>query len=248
MTVSGNVRVGAAALVAMAVLLSGCTDSEPEPTASPTPTTPLASTPEPQALSTRQRAQQLTALAPEVFNATYRLTGRGPRPDASATMRVAGERFRLDVTQGRTTAVLLYGPRGVVSCQVETRKDGKPTRTCFLVAKTPQGLPALFDPGIQRLFRSTTRALSQGSKQLSVQRDGTWKAPGKLGEAECFAVKGKDVENGTYCYLAEPGPYIGLLARAAFPSGTLELRQVTKVLREGVFRPPVRPTPLPTAG
>jgi hypothetical protein len=248
MTVPRSVRTGAAALVAATLLLTGCTDAEPEPTASPSPSQTVTSAPRPKPLTPKERLQQLTALAPDVFNAAYQLTGRGPRPDADVSMRMAGEWFRLDVTQGRTTAVLVYGPRGVASCQVEGKKDGRPTRTCFLVADTPKQLPPLFDPGVQRLFRGTTEALAQGSKQIDVRRAGTWKAPGKLGEAECFTVKGPGVERGTYCYLAEPGPYIGLLARAVFPSGTLELRAVNRMLREGVFRPPVRPTPLPTGG
>jgi hypothetical protein len=205
-------------------------------------------TPKPVELTAAERAQQLSALAPDRFKASYRLTTRGNLPDAKVLMRVLGERFRLDLTHGRTTAVLVYGRRGIVSCRIRqpASKEDRIERVCFLVAETPRQLPALFDPGIQRLFRPTTLALSRGGKQVMVRRDGTWKAPHRLGEAECFAVRGERVERGRYCYLAEPGPNIGLLARAVFPSGTLELRDVSSALRSGAFRPPVRPTPLPT--
>jgi hypothetical protein len=163
-------------------------------------------------------------------------------------MRAKGERFRLDVTRGRSTAVLVNGPRGVISCQIIQPKKGRADKSCFLVAKSPKGLPDLFDPEVQRLFRSATRTISAGDKKLIVKDAGTWRAPGDLGPSECFAVKGKNVEDGTYCYLAKPAPTIGLLARAIFPSGKLELRDVKNVRREGLFRPPVRPTPLPTQG
>jgi hypothetical protein len=247
-TPSATLRAVAGVLTASALLLTGCTSSEPEPAASPTPSPSVSATSTPRELTAAERAQQLSALAPDGFKASYRLaTGRN-LPDAKVLMRVLGERFRLDVTRGRTTAVLAYGRRGVVSCRIREpkTKNDRVERACFLVAKTPRQLPALFDPGIQRLFRTTTLALSRGGKQVTVRREGTWKAPHGLGVAECFAVRGERVERGTYCYLTEPGPNIGLLARAVFPSGTLELRDVSRALRKGAFRPPVRPTPLPT--
>jgi hypothetical protein len=247
-TPSASLRAVVRVFVASALLLTGCTASEPEPAASPTPSPSVSATLKPQELTAAERAQQLSALAPDRFQASYRLTTRQNLPDAKVLMRVLGERFRLDLTRGRTTAVLAYGRRGVVSCRIRQpkTKNDRVERTCFLVARTPRQLPPLFDPGIQRLFRTTTLALARGGKQVTVRRDGTWKAPHGLGVAECFAVRGERVRRGTYCYLAEPGPNIGLLARAVFPSGTLELRDVSGSLRKGAFRPPVRPTPLPT--
>ena len=163
-------------------------------------------------------------------------------------MRVKGERFRLDVVQGRTTAVLVNGPRGVISCQIVDPKKGRTDKACFLVAKSPGALPELFDPEVQRLFRNTSRIIAGGGKQLTVKRAQPWRAPGGLGPSECFVVKSKDIDDGIYCYLSRPAPTIGLLARAVFPSGRLELRDVSDVRREGLFRPPVRPTPLPADG
>ncbi|MCZ3389454.1 MAG: hypothetical protein LH645_10145 [Actinomycetia bacterium] len=240
--------VWALALVS-ALVLAGCTGSEPqEATPSASPTRPADPIPSREPLTAGERAQQLTALSPEQFDLTYRLTGKGPRPDAKVRMRAKGERFRLDVTRGRSTAVLVNGPRGVVSCQILQPKKGRADKSCFLVAKSPKGLPNLFDPEVQRLFRSATRTISAGRKQLAVKDAGVWRAPRGLGPAECFAVKGKGLDDGTYCYLSKPAPTIGLLARAVFPSGKLELREVKNVRLQGLFRPPVQPTPLPARG
>lgn len=243
-----TVRAAVSCLLASVVILAGCTADEPgpAPTAAADPTAQTQPTPKP--LSAEQRAQQLTALSPEQFDALYRLTSKGPRPDAKVRMQAKGDRFRLDVMRGRTTAVLVNARGGVVACQVFRPKKGRADKACFLVAKTPKRLPRLFDPQVQHLFRSTTRVLSRGSKGLKVHRKGTWKAPNGLGPSECFTVKGPAVDNGTYCYLSRPGPTIGLLARATFPSGRLEIRTVQKVRREGLFQPPVRPTPIPTGG
>lgn len=238
-----------ALLMVSALSLVGCTGSESdEPAATPSTTRSADPSPSAEPLTAGERAQQLTALRPEQFDARYRLTAKGPRPDASVRMRTKGERFRLDVTRGRSTAILVNAARGVIACQIRRPKEGRAAKTCFLVAKSPKGLPELFDPSVQRLFRSATTAISAGGKQLTVKRAGDWQAPKKLGPSECFSVKGKDVPNGTYCYLSRPSPTIGLLARAQFQSGQLELRDVKKVRREGVFRPPVRPTPLPAEG
>ncbi len=105
--------------------LTGCTGSEPEE-AAPTPSASRSADPipSPEPLSAGERAQQLTALGPEQFDARYRLTGKGPRPDATVRMRAKGDRFRLDVTRGRSTAVLVNGPRGVISCQILDQQEG----------------------------------------------------------------------------------------------------------------------------
>ena len=231
-----------------AVVLAGCTSSEPDVAPTPSPSPSVRAEPTTRSLTPGERAQQLTALGPEQFDALYRLQSKGPRADAQVRMQVKGERFRLDVIQGRRSAVLVNGPRGVISCQIVNPKKGRADKACFLVAKSPKALPDLFDPEVQRLFRNTSQVISAGGKQLTVKRAGTWRAPRRLGPSECFAVKSKDLDNGTYCYLSKPAPTIGLLARVVFPSGKLELRDVKNVRREGLFQPPVRPTPLPAEG
>lgn len=231
-------------LLASLVLLSGCTDESP-PDVSVGGSTSSEKLPGPTARPLRpvERAAQLAALAPEQFDAVYRLDSRGSRPDARVRMRTRGDRFRLDLQQGGTTAVLLTGRRGVVSCQVERRGD--PKRTCFLVANRPRALPPLFDPQVQRLFRSVTGLLSRPKSGLRVHPAATWRAPHDLGQAECFDVRGQEVDRGVYCFLSRPGNRIGLLARVKFPSGTLSLRSVNHSVRTETFHSPVRPTPLP---
>ena len=238
-----------AVLVAAALAMTACTGDDSTGTAgpSPSPATPQPTVTRPE-LTPRERAQQLAALAPESFNAKYRLKSKGPRPDASVRMRVLRERFRLDIKQRRRVAVLMYGPRGVISCQVVLGKkdeQNRRRRSCFLVSRRPIGLPELFDPELQWIFRNTQRALHLRGSDIRVHDAGMWRAPRGLGPTECFRVKGRDVENGTYCYLSRPGPTIGLLGRAVFPSGNLEIRDVKTIKRPEVFRPPVRPTPLP---
>ena len=227
------------------MVLAGCSDSAPDAgPATGTPTAPVA-TPTTVDLTAHERAQQLTALAPPIFDATYALQTRGKRPDAKVQMRAKGERFRLDVQHGRTTAVLFTSHHGVVSCQVVDVNKGKKQRACFLVAKKPKALPALFDPQIQRLFRGTTDRISRNHNHLTVTNAKPWKAPKPYGMAECFDVRGPQVDRGTYCYLSDPGPRIGLLAHVKFPSGSLNLLTVDRSVRPETFKPPVRPTPLP---
>jgi hypothetical protein len=249
-TTPGRLAAGFSLGLATLLVVTGCTSSgegEGEPTPSATPS--AQPSPTRQALTGRERAQQLTALAPDSFDARYRLQSKGPRPDAAVRMRTKGDRFRLDITNGRRTAILSYAPRGVISCQIVRPKSAQDRRqrSCFLVSRRPAGLPELFDPQVQRLFRNTQRAITLKRADVIVTRAGQWQAPRGLGPAECFAIRGKDVQPGRYCYLSRPGPTIGLLAKAVFPSGTLEIREVRQVKREGIFRPPVRPTPLPNS-
>ena len=145
--------------------------------------------------------------------------------------------------------MLLTGGRGVISCRIEEppkKSDRKAkSKVCYSVSGGLPGVPGLFDPELQRLFRSIRTEIARGSKSLKVKEAKSWKAPKPLGQAECFVVRGKDVESGTYCFLADPGPFIGLLARVTFPSGNLSIREVNRVVRKGTFSAPVRPTPLP---
>lgn len=231
---------------ACALAATACTDDSPPQAPSATGVESSSAANQPQELTARQRGAQLAALAPEEFDATYRLDGRGKRPNAMVRMQAAGERFRLDVERGKSAAVLITNRRGVVSCQIEEQgKNKQKQRACFLVANRPAGTPPLFNPQVQRLFRSTTTQISRLRSDVAVKHARDWKAPGDLGNAECFIVKGPEVENGTYCYLAKPGPRIGLLARVAFPSGELKIRSAKRVVRPEAFQAPANPTPLP---
>lgn len=233
-------------LAAMSLLVGGCSD-DPTPPGSPGESaTPSPSTSDAVELTAREWAAQLATSAPNAFDATYRLDSKGNGPDATVRMRAVRDRFRLDIERSESTAVLISSGRGVVSCQVATRRKNKPPdRSCFLVAKHLNGVPPLFDPEVQGLFRTSTSHLASPHSDVKVTRAGHWTAPGQLGPAACFNVRGPDVENGKYCYLSQPGPLIGLLARAVFTSGSLNLRSVKRVVRPDSFKPPTSPTPLP---
>jgi len=241
-----------AAALATAVSLASCTDSEPPapPSAQPTSSSSPSATPTKKELTPAQRASRLTKMAPSTFDATYRLTSKG-KNSADPKVRIQSDegRFRLDLQKGRATSVLLTGGRGVISCRIEEpskKSDRKAkSKVCYLVSGGLPGVPGLFDPELQRLFRSVRTEIARGPKSLKVKEAKSWKAPKPLGQAECFVIRGKGVETGTYCFLAERGPFIGLLARVTFPSGNLSIREVNRVVRKGTFTAPTQPTPLP---
>lgn len=236
-------RLAALALICVLAVSSCTADQPPEVD---TAASASASSSTPRELPPRARAAQLAALAPDSFDAAYRLDSRGARRDAAVRMRTTADRFRLDVERGSATAVLIANPRGVISCQVEDPgKNRRKERACFLVARRPAAIPPLFDPQVQRLFRGSTTKISQLGNDVKVAEAKSWRAPGRLGVAECFTVKGKEVEDGTYCYLSNPGPLIGVLARVVFPSGAMEIRSVERVVRLDAFLAPTSPTPLP---
>jgi len=249
LTTTNRFAATVAACLALATALCGCTDSEPPPPPVSGSSTPLSAVPTRKELTPKERASQLTALAPTTFDATYRLTSKGKRPNPKVRIRADGRLFRLDLQQGRATSVLLTGGRGIVSCRIEEprKKSDKKTKSkvCYLVSGALPGLPGIFDPELQRLFRSTRSEIALSSKTLKVEERKPWAAPKPLGPSECFDVRGKDLEAGTYCFLSRPGPFIGLLARAKFPSGDLSIREVNRGVRKGKFTAPVRPTPLP---
>ena len=71
---------------------------------------------------------------------------------------------------------------------------------------------------------------------------GVLPATGSLESATCYRVSGSGV--------ADPGEYCltdaGILRRAQFPSGTLELTAVSGAPAASAFTPPAKPTPLPS--
>jgi hypothetical protein len=65
-------------------------------------------------------------------------------------------------------------------------------------------------------------------------------ADGPIASATCFRVAGTGVDPGAYC-LTETG----ILRRAQFPSGVLELVELSGPPARRAFDPPAKPTPLP---
>ena len=211
------------ALATGAFTLASCTDSEPPapPSAAPS-TSSLSATPTKADVTPAQRASQLDDT--RAYNLRRDLPADEQRKNVQtrrSASRADKRRFRLDLQQGRSTSVLLTGGRGVISCRIEEppkKSDRKAkSKVCYLVSRGLPGVPGLFDPELQRLFRSIRTEIARGSKSLKVKEAKSWKAPKPLGKAECFVVRGKDVESGTYCFLAEPGPVHRVARTGHFP-------------------------------
>jgi hypothetical protein len=154
-----------------------------------------------------------------------------------------GERWRVDVEQGSTASRLLVGPDGSIACQVPGagKSAGAPdgSTTCLLVASPERELPELFDPGIQRIFAATLPRLA-GAGDVTVTATTSVPAAGSLAAAACYQVSGDDIDRGEYCLSDD-----GVLRRAAFATGTLDLTSYGDAPAAPAFAPPVTPTPLP---
>ena len=196
-------------------------------TSSPTPTP----TPPGQVLS-GLAVQGVTAQ----FTGTYALDSLDPKqPDATVTIYRLASSYRVDVLRGKATSILLTTTEGLVSCQVQGSQ-----RTCLLLGPVGQPPPQLFDPGLQRLFTTDLAALVRGDG-LTVIPAGTLPAAGAIASATCFTVAGTGVDPGEYCLTDT-----GILRKAQFPSGTLELTKLSGPPDANVFTPPATPTPLPS--
>lgn len=221
----------AAACVAGAVVLGGCSGSD---AASPGTTSAPATTP-----ASPAPGQVLAGLGAKggatEFVADYRLDSTDPaKPDAGVTVYRLGSSYRVDVVRGTARSILLTAKAGLVSCQVEPAR-----RTCLLVGGPGATPPKLFDPGLQRLFTSDLAAFAAGVG-LTVTDTGLLPAAGALPAAHCFRVDGQGVDAGEYC-LADSG----ILRKAQFQSGTLELTRLAGAPAPSAFVPPATPTPLP---
>jgi hypothetical protein len=140
----------------------------------------------------------------------------------------------VDVKRKDATSILMTTKDGLVSCQVQPSR-----RTCLLVGASAKPPPKLFDPGLQRLFTTDLSALASG-QAVTVTPAGILPAVGSIGSATCFRVTGTGVDPGEYCLTDA-----GILRRAQFPSGTLEMTALSGAPAASAFTPPVKPTPLP---
>jgi hypothetical protein len=146
------------ALLVAVALLSGCTDSKPK---RPSPAEEEA--------AARGR---LTVLAQKTadggYDATYRFVQRPS--NASGTIRIRQEppQYRIDVTS-KGTASFFALRTGIVSCTIKLPRG----TSCFLVARPGEEVPALFDPGVQRLFRDAVEELAKHPNDYRVTRTDT---------------------------------------------------------------------------
>jgi len=168
------------------------------------------------------------------FTARYALDSTDGR-DATVQVFKRGSRYRVDVTQQGVTAQLMTTGKGLVSCQ----RRGV-AADCFLVAGPGERLPALLDPGLQRIFTSTLDLLAGDTDSVQARRSQPLPATSALPSASCFAVSGEGIDDGDYCLLDS-----GIPARASFAAATLELLGTGEPPPADAFVPPTQPTPLP---
>jgi hypothetical protein len=221
----------AAVLLALPALAacSGGDDAAPRRTTS---TSPSASLPPPEEVLRGLAGKGESAL----FTGTYRLDSVDPKQaDATVTIYRLDTSYRVDVVRKGATSILMTTKDGLVSCQVQASR-----RTCLLVGDSAKPPPKLFDPGLQRLFTTDLTALASG-QGLTVTPAGILSASGAIASATCYRVAGTGVDPGEYCLTDA-----GILRRAQFPSGTLELTALAGAPAASAFRPPTKPTPLPS--
>jgi hypothetical protein len=148
---------------------------------------------------------------------------------ATVTVTRSTSRVRVDVATGKQTSSLMSADAGWVACASTDRT------TCVLVAAAGKPVPAAFDPGVGRLF---TTALPQLATRASgLYPSGYLVASGDVPAAACVEVVAPDT--GRYCVTEQ-----GVLRRAKFPGGTLDLVSVSNAVDAARLVPPVTPTPL----
>jgi hypothetical protein len=206
---------------------SGGDDAGPRRTTSPSATVTA-----PEEVLTGLATKGVTAL----FTGTYTLDSVDPKQaDAKVTIYRLDSSYRVDVARKGATSILMTTKDGLVSCQVQASR-----RTCLLVGDAAKPPPKLFDPGLQRLFTTDLSALA-GGQGITVTAAGVLPAAGSIATATCFRVAGTGVDPGEYCLTDS-----GILRRAQFPSGTLELTALAGAPAASAFTPPATPTPLPS--
>jgi hypothetical protein len=229
-TLAAGLAAVVLALPALAAC-SGADDAAPRRTTSTAPSASATPTP-PEELLSGLAAKGVAAL----FTGTYALDSVDPKKaDAKVTIYRLDSSYRVDVARKGATSILMTTKDGLVSCQVQGSR-----RTCLLVGDAAKSPPKLFDPGLQRLFTTDLTALAGGAG-ITVTPAGVLPATGSIGSATCYRVTGTGVDPGEYCLTDA-----GILRRAQFPSGTLQLTAVSGPPAASAFTPPAKPTPLPS--
>jgi hypothetical protein len=227
-------RLALLAFLVLASVLSGCDDGKPQSTSTTSaPSTATATT-----TQSSTTGDELAALARRGtttdFTGRYALDSTDPKsPDATVTIYRLGLSFRVDITRGSATSVLMTATQGIVSCQLAAR------RTCLLLGGPGTTPPKAFDPGLQRLVTTDLAALAD-AQNLTVVPAGTVPAIPGVPAATCYQVSGEGVDPGEYCLTAD-----GVLRQAQFPSGTLKMTKLSAAPARTAFVPPASPTPVP---
>ena len=164
----------------------------------------------------------------------------------SATVKVwrAQPVLRVDVVIAGTTASLIVGSDATYSCSIAGAR-----RSCLIVAKAGEPLPAPFDIAPASLFTTDLQQLSTSVNDYTVTSAPAASPSGAVPAAKCFNIAPRSgvteakLPRGTYCISGS-----GLLTAATYPSGnTIRLVSAqTSAPAAGQFSPYASPTPLPT--
>lgn len=104
------------------------------------------------------------ATANGAYDAEYRFLQRETNTTGTVRIRQSPPRYRIDIVARRGASFFAL-MSGVVSCSTKGAKE-----SCFLVAKPGEEVPALFDPGVQRLFRDAVEDLAANPTSYQVVR------------------------------------------------------------------------------
>lgn len=250
----GHVRPTPALLALLLIAAPACTDDKKP-----------ARDPDAEIREARSRLATLAqATAAASYDAEYRFLQVPSNTIGTIRIRQVPPQYRIDIVS--KDAAVFYALRsGTVSCSAKGAK-----RTCYLVAKPGQEVPALFDPGVQRLFRDAVVDLAAHPEDYVVTKvaapptatplsssatPSPLPTPTGVPAGECFAVSRADAtpdpgeevgfESGTYCFAEQ-----GVATSITVKSGSLTLVALRGVPPAGAFKPiaPVQqlPTPTPT--
>ena len=238
------------------LLALACTKGDPSPTPSG----------DPEAAARGRLAVLAQKTADGEYDATYRFVQRPSNATGSIRIRQVPPQYRIDVTS-KGTASFLSLTTGVVSCTVKAQGS-----TCFLVARPGEEVPALFDPGVQRLFRDAVEELAKNPNgyrvseftppldtseptppvTLTPQSPGATPTPSPepLPVGVCFSVERLATPSpGTVAAGFEDGTYCfaerGVATRIEVKSGVLELVALGGAPDATWFAPPARVQQLP---
>lgn len=221
--------LGVAGTVLATLLVLGATDTpRPVPSAAA-----VQEVPPPLPQGPRVRTGMLAA-GTWTGTATYQLFTSAPVAAATVVVVRSGDLTRVDVVTGTgaatATASLLRTGAGWVACSTAG------TSECLLVAAPGALLPAAFDPGVGALLTSALPAMAGLPTGVAVTRS---LDPGTdLAGAQCAAVTTGPVP-GEYCLTDA-----GLLRRAVFGGGKLNLTAATSAVDPAALVPPATPVPL----
>ena len=246
-------------VVLLLVALPACTGDKKDPV------DPLA-----ELRNARARLAVLAqATANGAYDAEYRFLQLPSKATGTIRIRQSPPQYRIDIVS-KDAASFFSLTTGTVSCSAAKAKK----TTCYLVAKRGEEVPALFDPGVQRLFRDAVEDLAAHPGDYLVTRvdtsptttpqtpagsatapatpsaTATAASPPGVPAGECFVVARAAAtpdpsDEGGF----EDGTYCfaeqGVATSITVKSGSLTLVRVNAAPPAAAFKPPVKVLRLP---